>query len=120
MAYSNPSGIRPVKNRVIILPEEVEQTTASGIVLALQAQEREALAQIYGRIVAIGPECQGHGSLLRRLWRWVYSGEPFHPEYAVGDRIIFGRYSGLIEPGGDGAKYRIVNDRDVVAIKETN
>lgn len=113
----NPSCIRPIKNRVVILPEEIEEVSQGGIVLASASVEREAMAQVYGRIVAIGPECQGHGPLLRRLWRWLYTGEAFYPEYCIGDRIIFGRYSGLLEPGGDGAKYRIVNDRDIVAIK---
>lgn len=115
---TNPSGIRPIKNRVVILPADIEEVSEGGIVLATASVEREAMAQVYGRIVAIGPECQGHGTLVRRLWRWVYNGEAFRPEYAVGDRILYGRYAGLLEPGGDGAKYRIVNDRDIVAIKE--
>lgn len=112
MSYSNPSGIRPVKNRVILLPEDVEEVSSGGILLTKSLTEREAMAQVYGRIVAIGPGCEG-----QRWWhRFLGRG----PEFAVGDLVVFGKYSGLVEPGVDGGKYRIVNDRDIVAVKEVS
>jgi len=34
----------------------------------------------------------------------------------VGDRVIIGKYAGLIYDGADGKKYRVINDLDVVAV----
>ena len=99
---ANNSGITPAGHRVLIRPEEVPMQTASGIIVHVPTSlEKEEMAQIYGRIVAIGPEC------------WPDATAPWA---CVGDRVVFGKYSGLIFPGKDGAKYRIINDRDVVAV----
>lgn len=113
----NTSGITPAGHRVVIAPEEIEVKTASGIIMFTPtAAEKEELAQIYGKVVAVGPDC----------WRttlWDYVARFFgvkKPWAKPGDRVIFGKYSGLIFPGKDGAKYRIVNDRDIVAIKQPN
>lgn len=98
----NPSGITPCGWRIVIKPEEVEKVSKGGIILFAPSQEvKEALAQIYGQVVAIGPECFKTSSA---------------PWCKPGDRVIFGKYAGLIFPGADGQKYRVVNDTDIVAI----
>lgn len=111
----NNSGLRPAGHRVVILPEEIETKTASGlIVFTPSAAEREELAQIYGRVVAVGPNCW-RDTLWDYVATWVGIKKPWAKP---GDRVVFGKYSGLIFPGRDGAKYRVVNDRDIVAVSQ--
>ena len=43
--------IRPLADRVVVKPAEVEETTKSGIILAASAQEKPQFAEV----VAVGP-----------------------------------------------------------------
>jgi co-chaperonin GroES (HSP10) len=98
---SKSHGIHPKGHRVLVLPDEVETTTKSGIITATGTQVlREELAQVDGIVVAMGNTC--------------YSDQP-ESWCKLGDRVIFGKYSGIIRFGKDGKKYRIINDLDVVA-----
>lgn len=90
-------GITPLGHRLLILPDNVETTTKSGIVVSTGTQVlRDELAQIDGVVIEVGPDCNG----------WC----------KAGDRIVFGKYSGLFYTGKNGVKYRIVNDEDAVAV----
>ena len=101
----NNSGITPVGHRILIKPLEVEQTTASGILLSVgDAADRERLAQIKGQVIEVGST--------------AYSDQP-EAWCKVGDVVTFGKYSGLIYKGKDtldNEEYRVVNDLDVVCI----
>ena len=101
----NQSGITPVGHRVLIKPDVVEHKTESGIIVHTgQTEDRERLAQIRGVVVELG--------------NTAFADQPT-PWCKVGDRITFGKYSGLIYKGEetiDGHEYRIINDLDVVAI----
>ena len=100
----NSSGITPVGHRVLVLPEQVDEVTESGIVLMTASQkEREALAQMYGLVVAMGNTC--------------YNDQPA-PWCKVGDRVSFAKYSGLLYTGLDEKEYRVINDLDIVATVE--
>ena len=100
----NSSGIMPAGHRVLILPEQVDEITDSGIVLMTASQkEREALAQMYGLVVAMGNTC--------------YNDQPA-PWCKVGDRVSFAKYSGLLYTGLDEKEYRVINDLDIVATVE--
>lgn len=97
----NNSGINPKGHRVLVLPEEIETKTASGIITSVgAAQLREELAQVDGIVVDMGNTC--------------YSDQP-ESWCKVGDRVVFGKYSGIIREGKDGKKYRVINDLDIVA-----
>jgi co-chaperonin GroES (HSP10) len=94
-------GITPRGHRLLVLPDEVEEKTASGIVVSVgTSKSREELAQVDGVVVAMGNTC--------------YSDQP-EPWCAVGDKVIFGKYSGIVRDGKDGLRYRVINDLDVVA-----
>lgn len=100
----NESGIYPVGHRILILPEQVEEKTEAGIILHTTSQKaREEMAQINGVVVEVGTT--------------AYRDQP-SSWCKVGDKVIFGKYSGLIYDGADGKKYRIINDLDVVAVVE--
>lgn len=103
-------GLHPKGHRLLVLPDEIETKTKSGIITTTATQEfREQLAQVDGLVVAMGSTC--------------YADQP-EPWCKVGDRIIFGKYSGIIRDGNDGKKYRFINDLDVVGTvdkkEETN
>lgn len=99
----NNSGITPVGISILVLPDNVEQTTASGIVVSTDTQHsREELAQTDGEVIAIAPH--------------AYFDEA--PRCKVGDRVIMASYSGIVRTGNDGLRYRLIKDNDVVAILE--
>jgi len=94
----NNSGIHPKGDRILIRPEEVEETSQGGIILVKDTTQSEALAQVFGHLVAVGPDAWSD-----------YSG----PFAEVGDRVIFAKYGGLLMTGKDGVQYRIMNDTDI-------
>lgn len=108
----NTSGIYPLGDRVLIRPDEIEKTSPGGIII-VDPEERHAMAQSIGTVVAVGPDC------------WVdhvergpvgvttvgFSG----PFAKPGDRVCFAKYGGLQVPGKDGQPYRIMNDVDITA-----
>ncbi len=88
-------NVRPLDDRVVVEPLEAEERTAGGIVLPDTAKERPQR----GTVVAVGP-----GKLLD-------SGERGALSVAIGDEVIFGKYSGTdIE----------INDRDVKILRESD
>ena len=97
MLMNNNSGITPVGHRVLIKPDVVEHKTESGIIVHTGlTEDRERLAQIRGVVVELG--------------NTAFADQPT-PWCKVGDRITFGKYSGLIYKGEetlDGDEYRII------------
>jgi co-chaperonin GroES (HSP10) len=98
----NDSGITPCGHRLLVLPEEVEKVTESGIILGTASAEKmEALAQTFGYVIEMGPT--------------AYNDQPA-PWCKIGDRVSFAKYSGLLNTGKDKKKYRVINDLDIVSI----
>ena len=88
----------PLGDRVVLKQVEAEETTASGIVLPGQAQEKPQQAEV----VAVGPG-------------GVVEGKEVKMEVAVGDKVIYSKYSGT-EVKMDGTEYIIVKQNDILAI----
>lgn len=102
----NISGIRPTGHILLVLPDEVETTTSSGIVLATHSQQqREEMAQTEAVVIELG--------------NTAYQDQA-SPWCEVGDRVIFAKYAGTVSKGRDGRTYRLINDLDVKAILETS
>lgn len=92
----NKSGIHPIGDRVLIVPEGIEEVTKSGIVIhTMDAAEKEQLAQVFGVVVEIGPDAWPEKSAS-------------HKPVVVGDRVIFGKYAGMVFKGLDSVEYRIL------------
>ena len=102
----NESGIVPLGHRVLVLPYEIEEKSAGGVIVTIAVnKEREEMAQVRGVVVSVGPNC------------W----EEYPKAWATpGDHVMFGKYAGAIMPGNDGKKYRLVNDLDLVALIQSN
>lgn len=98
----NESGITPVGISILVLPDAVEQTTESGIVLSTHEQHsREEMGQTDGEVIAIA--------------EFAYFDEK-KPRCKVGDRVIMAKYAGMVRVGNDGLTYRLIKDDDVVGI----
>ena len=90
--------LRPLDDRIVVEPMEAEEVTAGGIVLPDSAQEKPQR----GTVVAVGP-----GKLLD-------SGERGELSVAVGDEVIYGKYSASdIEV--DGREVKILRESDILA-----
>ncbi|WP_318509677.1 co-chaperone GroES [Bacillus sp. T3] len=91
--------LKPIGDRIVIELVESEEKTASGIVLPDTAKEKPQ----EGKVIAVG------------TGRVLDSGERVAVEVAVGDRIIFSKYSGT-EVKFQGAEYLILRESDILAV----
>jgi co-chaperonin GroES (HSP10) len=98
---ANTSGLVPCEYKILIDPEEVEQKSAGGIVLAPATTEKEKMAQVRGTLVAVGGNA---------FEDWL------PPVPGVGDKIWYAKYAGYVIKGIDGKEYRLANDKDCAAI----
>ncbi len=93
--------IRPLHDRVIVKRLEEERKTASGIVIPDAAAEKPD----QGQILAVGK-----GKILE-------SGEIRALEVKVGDRVLFGKYSGQAVKV-DGEELLVMREEDVMGVVE--
>lgn len=91
-------NLRPLDDRLVVEPHEAEERTAGGIVLPDAAKEKPQR----GVVVAVGP-----GKLLD-------SGERGTLSVAVGDEVIYGKYSGT-EIEVNGKEVKILRESDILA-----
>ena len=94
-------AIRPLHDRVVIKRLEAEEKTASGIVLPGAAAEKPDM----GEVLAVG-----HGKIME-------NGERRALELKVGDKVIFGKYSGQTVKV-DGNEVLVMREEDVMGIVE--
>ena len=100
----NTSGFDPLDLRVLVLPDAVEQKTAGGIILPVEAGEREKYAMIFGTLVAVG----------ENAWEEAAGRSSAFAKPRPGDRVVYAKYGGIEIKGRDGKQYRLMNDEDVV------
>lgn len=98
-------GIECVEYKVLVRPVKAEEKTKGGILLPEQVVEKDQHAAMEGVICGLSP------------FAFTYEEWPMGARKPrVGDRVVFARYSGINQKGADGVDYRIMNDKDVVAI----
>ena len=93
--------IRPLHDRVIVRRHEEERKTASGIVIPDSAAEKPD----QGEIVAIGKGKVLEDGNIRPL------------DLAVGDRILFGKYSGQTVKV-DSEELLVMREEDIMGVVE--
>ena len=93
------SNIKPLHDRVVIKRMEEEKLSAGGIVIPDSATEKP----IKGEVVAAGT-----GKVLD-------NGQVRAPQVKVGDKVLFGKYSGT-EVKLDGVELLVVKEDDLFAI----
>lgn len=102
----NP-GIKPTEYNVLIVPEDTEQVTAGGIILAQSIKDSNDMATMFGRLVAASPHAFSYTD------NWPEGTMP-----KVGDAVLFAKYAGTLVKGLDGREYRLCKDKDVAAVIE--
>jgi len=91
--------VKPLSDKILVEVLEAEEKTKGGIILPDTAKEEKA----EGKVIAIGS-----GKLLD-------TGKRQPLEVKVGDRIIFGKYSGD-EIQIEGKKHKVLKESEVLAI----
>lgn len=87
-------NIKPLADRVVILPTPAEEVTMAGIIIPDSAKEKP----LRGTVKAVGTGTKDEEMVL-----------------AEGDTVLYGKYSGT-EVELDGTKYLIMRQSDVLAI----
>ena len=94
-------NIRPLHDRVVVRRTEEERTSPGGIVIPDSAAEKP----IRGEVIAVG-----NGKILE-------SGDLRALDLKVGDKVLFGKYSGT-EVKVDGEDLLVMREDDVMAVIE--
>ena len=92
---------RPLGDRVVVKRVQEDVKTAGGIIIPDTAQEKPQ----EGEIIAVGPGGRDE------------KGDRIAPEVKVGDRILFGKWSGT-EVKIDGQDLLIMKESDIMGVLE--
>lgn len=93
-------NIKPIFDRVVLLPKEAEKETKSGIILPTASQEKSQVAVV----VAVGK-----GGKI--------DGKEIEMQVQVGQEVLYAKYSGT-EVAFEGKKYIVIKQSDILAILE--
>ena len=89
--------IKPLSDRVLILPNPAEQVTAGGLIIPDTAKEKP----LAGKIIAVGPGTKD-----------------VTMEVKAGDEVLYGKYSGT-EVTHEGTTYIIMKQNEILAVVES-
>ena len=89
-------SIKPLADRVLILPAPAEEKTIGGIIIPDTAKEKP----LKGEVVAAGNGTKDEEMILK-----------------VGDTVLYGKYAGT-ELEFEGVKYLMMRQSDVLAVVE--
>ncbi len=92
--------IKPLFDRVVLLPKENETETKGGIILPTAAQEKSQMANV----VAVGEGGE-------------IDGKKVTMQVKVGDKVLYAKYSGT-EITVEDKKYVVVRQSDILAVIE--
>ena len=87
-------NIKPLADRVLILPAPAEEKTIGGIIIPDTAKEKP----LQGKVVALGHGTKDEEMVLKE-----------------GDTVLYGKYSGT-EIEHEGEKYLIMRQSDILAV----
>ncbi|MBA3400272.1 MAG: co-chaperone GroES [Actinomycetota bacterium] len=95
-------NLKPLEDRIVVKPNEAEQTTASGLVIPDTAKEKPQ----QGEVLAVGGGKRSE-----------QTGEIIPVDVKVGDTVLYSKYGGT-EVTVDGDEVLVLSARDVLAIVE--
>jgi chaperonin GroES len=94
-------NVRPLQDRIIVERVEEETTTAGGLIIPDSAKEKPQ----QGKVLAVGKG------------KKLPDGKSVPMDVKVGDKILFGKYSGS-EIKIDSGEYLIMREEDILCIVE--
>ena len=89
-------NLKPLADRVIILPSPAEEVTVAGIIIPDSAKEKP----LKGTVIAVGAGTKDEEMIVKN-----------------GDEVLFGKYAGT-EVELEGTKYLIMRQSDILGIIE--
>ena len=92
-------SLHPLDDRIVVRPNESEETTASGLVIPDTAKEKPQ----QGEVLAVGPGRRSDTT-----------GELIPLDIVVGDTVVYSKYGGT-EISADGKDLLILSSRDILA-----
>ena len=92
-------NLKPLDDRIVVRPNEAEQTTVSGLVIPDTAKEKPQ----QGEVIAAGPGRRSE-----------HTGELIPVDVTVGDVVLYSKYGGT-EVTVDGEDLLVLSSRDVLA-----
>ena len=92
---------RPLHDRVLVKRLDEDEKTSGGIIIPDTAKEKPS----EGEVIAVGPGGRDE------------DGDRIEMDVAVGDRILFGKWSGT-EVKVDGVDYLIMKESDIMGVIE--
>ena len=95
-------NLKPLDDRIVVRPNEAEQTTVSVLVIPDTAKEKPQ----QGEVLAVGPGRRSE-----------QTGEVIPLDVKVGDTVVYSKYGGT-EITVDGEDLLILTSRDVLAIAD--
>jgi len=98
-AKPKASKISPLEDRVVIYPDDETESMRGGLYIPDTAKEKPT----QGEVIAVGPG------------RVTDKGDRIKVDLAVGDRVIYGKYSGTAFTLEDGNEVMIIKASDVLA-----
>lgn len=98
-------GLKASEFNVIVLPEVVEEKTAGGIILPSQAKDALDASGQRGRLVSVSPVA------------FDYASFPDDEKPKPGDIVLIAKFAGTKVKGLDGRDYRVIKDRDIMAVE---
>lgn len=87
--------IKPLDDRILLEPEEAEETTSSGIIIPDTAKEKPRI----GRVIAVGTD------------------EDLQEKIKEGNKVLFAKYGGD-EVEVNGKEYKLLQRSDILAVVE--
>jgi chaperonin GroES len=99
MATATDLKVKPLADRVVVKPLEEAEQMRGGLYIPDTAKEKPQ----QGEVVACGP-----GKLTEE-------GKRINPELKVGDKVLYGKYSGT-EVTLEEGQYLILRESDVLAV----
>jgi co-chaperonin GroES (HSP10) len=99
----NTSGYHPVEYKCVFKPDVIEEVSKGGIALPPDVVNKEQGMQCDGTLVAAGATA---------FQDWPRDGKP-----QVGARVMIAKYAGIQIKGKDEKVYRLVNDKDILAVE---
>ena len=96
-------NLKPLEDRIVVRPNEAEETTVSGIVIPDTAKEKPQ----FGEVLAVGPGRRSE-----------QTGELIPLDVKVGDTVVYSKYGGT-EIKVEGEDLLVLRESDVLAKVES-
>lgn len=101
----NSSGWKPIEYNVLVKQADKQEKTQGGLYIPEPTQERNEFSETVGIIVDVSPMA------------FDFADWPAHvAKPQIGDRVIFEKHAGRFVDGEDGEKYRLIKDKEVMAV----